>query len=63
MPEGNETHRWAAMHAAMFAGKKVFVDSPQGRFTAGAGLVDGRVLEGVLAVGKHLGYDFGDGQE
>ena len=42
----------------MFAGKKVHVDSPQGRFTD-AGLLDGRVLQGVLAVGKHLGYDFG----
>ncbi len=42
----------------MFAGKKVHVDSPQGRFTD-AGLLDGRVLQGVMAVGKHLGYDFG----
>ena len=58
MPEGNETHRWAELHAAMFAGKKVRVDSPQGRFV-GAALVDGRMLAGVMAVGKHLGYDFG----
>ena len=58
MPEGNETHRWAELHGAMFAGKKVHVDSPQGRF-ADAALVDGRVLVGVIAVGKHLGYDFG----
>ena len=58
MPEGNETHRWAELHAAMFAGSKVHVDSPQGRFTDAA-LVDGRVLAGVMAVGKHLGYDFG----
>lgn len=58
MPEGNETHRWAALHARMFAGKKVQVDSPQGRFLD-AGLVDGKKLVGVLAVGKHLGYDFG----
>ncbi len=58
MPEGNETHRWAELHAGMFAGRKVFVDSPQGRFTEAA-LIDGRVLQGVLAVGKHLGYDFG----
>ena len=42
----------------MFAGKKVHVDSPQGRFTDAA-LVDGCVLVGVMAVGKHLGYDFG----
>ncbi len=58
MPEGNETHRWAELHGKMFAGKKVNVDSPQGRFLD-AGLVDGRKLIGVLAVGKHLGYDFG----
>ena len=43
MPEGNETHRWAALHNAMFAGKKVHVDSPQGRFTDAA-LLDGRKL-------------------
>ena len=58
MPEGNETHRWAELHASMFAGHKVHVDSPQGRFE-GADLVTGKVLAGVMAVGKHLGYDFG----
>lgn len=58
MPEGNEVHRWAEMHAALFQGKRVRVDSPQGRFVD-AGLLDGRTLRGVLAVGKHLGYDFG----
>ena len=58
MPEGNETHRWSELHARMFGGKKVHVDSPQGRFL-GAALVDGRTLTGVMAVGKHLGYDFG----
>jgi endonuclease-8 len=57
MPEGNETHRWARLHQAMFAGKRVNVDSPQGRFDAA--LVDGQKLVEVLAVGKHLGYDFG----
>ena len=35
------------------------MDSPQGRFE-GAALVDGKVLQGVIAVGKHLGYDFGE---
>lgn len=59
MPEGNETHRWARLHAGLFVGKRVQVDSPQGRFARDAGLVDGRVLKAVLAVGKHLGYDFG----
>jgi len=58
MPEGNEIHRWAARHAAAFAGKTVRVDGPQGRFTDAA-VLDGRKLIGVKAVGKHLGYDFG----
>jgi len=58
MPEGNEIHRWAERHAAAFAGKAVRVDGPQGRFTD-AELLDGRRLQRVMAVGKHLGYDFG----
>jgi endonuclease-8 len=58
MPEGNEIHRWAERHAAAFAGKTVRVDGPQGRFTDGD-LLDGRKLRRVMAVGKHLGYDFG----
>jgi len=58
MPEGNEIHRWAARHQAAFAGKPVRVDGPQGRFTD-ADILDGRKLERVHAVGKHLGYDFG----
>jgi endonuclease-8 len=58
MPEGNEIHRWAERHAAAFAGKKVRVDGPQGRFTD-SDVIDGRKLARVMAVGKHLGYDFG----
>ena len=58
MPEGNELHRWAKLHKAAFAGKKVHVDSPQGRFHD-APLLDNRILVDVIAVGKHLGYDFG----
>lgn len=58
MPEGNEIHRWARRHQAAFAGKPVRVDGPQGRFTD-TEAIDGRKLERVLAVGKHLGYDFG----
>ena len=61
MPEGNEIHRWAARHEAAFAGKPVRVDGPQGRFTDSA-VLDGRKLERVMAVGKHLGYDFGRGR-
>ena len=58
MPEGNEIHRWAVRHAAAFGGKTVRVDGPQGRFTD-SDVIDGRKLEQVRAVGKHLGYDFG----
>ncbi|WP_433963750.1 Fpg/Nei family DNA glycosylase [Tunturiibacter gelidiferens] len=58
MPEGNEIHRWSERHTAAFAGKVIRVDGPQGRFTD-AQMIDGRRLKRVLAVGKHLGYDFG----
>ena len=58
MPEGNEIHRWAERHAAAFAGRVVRSDGPQGRF-ADVDVIDGRRLGRVMAVGKHLGYDFG----
>ena len=58
MPEGNEIHRWAERHNAAFAGKKMRVEAPNGRFRDAAAL-DGRKLERVLARGKHLGYVFG----
>jgi endonuclease-8 len=58
MPEGNEIHRWAERHYAAFGGRAVRVDGPQGRFTDTA-VIDGRKLQRVMAVGKHLGYDFG----
>ena len=58
MPEGNEIHRWAERHTEAFEGKKMHVEGPNGRF-ADAALLEGRRLERVLAVGKHLGYDFG----
>ncbi len=58
MPEGNEIHRWAERHGAALAGRKLRVDSPNGRFSDAAAL-DNRKLERVLAKGKHLGYVFG----
>jgi endonuclease-8 len=58
MPEGNEIHRWAERHYAAFGGRAVGVDGPQGRFTD-SDVIDGRKLLRVMAVGKHLGYDFG----
>lgn len=36
------------------------VSSPQGTFAAGAALVDGRVLDGVTAHGKHIFAAFGE---
>lgn len=60
MPEGNEVHRWAERHTAAFAGRKLRVaPGPNLRFTD-ADKVDGKTLRKVLAVGKHLGYEFGD---
>ncbi len=58
MPEGNEVHRWAERHTVAFEGKKMHVEGPNGRFKDAEAL-DGRRLERVLAIGKHLGYDFG----
>ena len=54
MPEGHTLHRAARLQGRRFAGHRLRVDSPQGRFDAGAAVVDGRTLEGVEAVGKHL---------
>jgi endonuclease-8 len=54
MPEGHTLHRAARLQGRRFAGHRLRVDSPQGRFEAGAAVVDGRTLEGVEAVGKHL---------
>ena len=43
----------------MFAGRPVHVTSPQGRFEAGAALLDGRSLDEVFSYGKHLFARFG----
>lgn len=54
MPEGHIVHRLAGIHRDRFGGRAVRVSSPQGRFSDGARLVDGRVLTGAEALGKHL---------
>jgi formamidopyrimidine-DNA glycosylase len=59
VPEGHTLHRLAREQTALFAGRPVHVTSPQGRFEAGAALVDGRVLDRVTAYGKHLLASFG----
>ena len=58
MPEGNEVHRFRDRQAATFAGRTLHADSPSGQFPDAA-LLDGRKLRGIIAHGKHLGYDFG----
>jgi endonuclease-8 len=58
MPEGNEVHRFRDRQAASFAGRTLRADSPSGQFPD-ATLLDGRKLRGIIAHGKHLGYDFG----
>lgn len=54
MPEGHTLHRLARLHQRRFGGAPVEVCSPQGRFTSGAALIDGLVLLGAEAWGKHL---------
>ena len=54
MPEGHTIHRLAARHRELFGGRRVRVDSPQGRFAPGAARIDGTVLRATEAYGKHL---------
>ncbi len=58
MPEGHTLHRLAKQHLATFGDQRLAVSSPQGRFAAGAALLDGRELSGVQAHGKHLFLGF-----
>lgn len=60
MPEGHTIHRLAQDHAARFGGRPVRAESPQGKFSDSAALVDGHVLTDVDAHGKHLFLGFGD---
>lgn len=59
MPEGHKTHAIARQHNECFAGKRVSVTSPQGRFSDGASRIDGKRLQKVEAIGKQLFYRFG----
>ena len=59
MPEGHTLFRLAREQSELFAGRPVRVSSPQGRFVAGATLLDGRVVEDVFSYGKHLFAGFG----
>ena len=54
MPEGHTLHRLADTLTERFGGHRVRSTSPQGRFAEGAARVDGKVVVGAEAWGKHL---------
>jgi len=58
MPEGHTVHRTANQFSDLFAGRPLQVESPQGRFTASAKLVSGRVLNKASAIGKQMFLTF-----
>jgi len=62
MPEGHTLLRLANELNAGFAGKQVRVSSPQGRFANAAALLDGTILTGAEAAGKHLFIGFSTDQ-
>ena len=61
MPEGHTVHRTANQFNELFAGQRLTVDSPQGRFGAGAAQVNALVLTRAFAVGKQLFLEFDGG--
>ncbi|MCH2164437.1 MAG: hypothetical protein MK098_07270 [Marinovum sp.] len=62
MPEGHTIHRAARDHAALIGGQRIAASSPQGRFSAGAAILNGTVFVRTEAIGKHLLYHFDMGQ-
>jgi len=54
VPEGHTLHRLAAEIERTFGRRRVRVQSPQGRFADAAALLDGSLLRGADAAGKHL---------
>ncbi|AGS69601.1 Fpg/Nei family DNA glycosylase [Streptomyces collinus] len=60
MPEGHTIHRLAHDYADRFSGRALRVTSPQGKFSDAAALLDGAVLTGTEAHGKHLFLGFRD---
>lgn len=62
MPEGHTIHRLARQLEDVFGGQRVHAESPQGRFSAGADRLDGKILESARAHGKQLFVTFQDEQ-
>ncbi|MBZ5734001.1 Fpg/Nei family DNA glycosylase [Nocardioides sp. TRM66260-LWL] len=60
VPEGHTIHRIARHHDRLIVGHRVEASSPQGRFAEGAALIDGQVLAGTDAWGKHLFHRYDD---
>jgi DNA-formamidopyrimidine glycosylase len=58
MPEGHTLFRLAREVSDRFAGRRVAVTSPQGRFAESASLVDGTLLVHAESFGKHLFVEF-----
>lgn len=58
MPEGHTLFRIATELTDAFGGRRVRVSSPQGRFATEAESLDGAVLLGAQAAGKHLFVEF-----
>ena len=58
MPEGHSVRRLARQFDDVFGGEALAVSSPQGRFAAGAALLDGHTMIESQAHGKHLFLHF-----
>jgi endonuclease VIII len=61
VPEGHSVHRIAQQFGRSFVGRAVRASSPQGRFAAGAQVIDGRTMTAARAVGKQLFLEFDGG--
>jgi endonuclease-8 len=62
LPEGHTVHRIANSFNELFAGKRLNIDSPQGRFSASAKLISNQKLTKAWAIGKQMFLDFENGQ-
>ena len=61
MPEGHSVQRFANDFNKKFKGSIVRVDSPQGRFSSEAKLIDGHILLKAKAIGKQMFLKFDNG--